>query len=330
MGRAWRCDGGEATAGKLNEEKRGVETPKPPLCAQNSHQRLRVRVGVIGGKINIGEPSRKLTTMAAQNAARRHRKKRAADRSKGEMSRQRKRKNPAELSLQGHRNAIGLLGFLLPVAVYLWAALRETPGLTRWHLLPSVSAYHHTGAGPLFVGVMFAIGLFLVTYRGYIGDLADRRLGKVAGLAAFVVATFPTKAPPPVPSPSWWTEWTGQLHFMAAFILLSCFALFSLWLFQRTEHEDRSQRPPMKKLRDGICLVCGVVILLAMAWAGWRGRGGDSIFCPEATAIFAFGISWLVKAEAFGLLRDRQASGLVPANVPPAAAPAAAPAAPMS
>ncbi|HEY0713071.1 MAG TPA: DUF998 domain-containing protein [Polyangia bacterium] len=207
--------------------------------------------------------------------------------------------------MRAHRNAIGLLGFWLPAAVYLLAAARDTTGLERWEVLSSVSAYHHTGAGPLFAGVLFAIGLFLVTYRGYVEDAADRRVGKVAGVAAFLVAIFPTRAPAPVLPPTWWRPLTGIIHYSAAVVLFGCFILFSVWLFQRSDQPDRARRPPMKRLRDRICMACGISMIGAMVWAGVRARAGQSIFCPEATAIFAFGVSWLVKAEFFGLLSDR-------------------------
>ncbi|HEY0705995.1 MAG TPA: DUF998 domain-containing protein [Polyangia bacterium] len=217
----------------------------------------------------------------------------------------RPRETPAELSLRSHRCVIGILGATLPFAVYLLAGLRQTTGLDRWQFLPSVSAYYHTGAGPLFVGVLFAISLFLYTYRGYVEDVADRIVGKTGGVAAFLVATFPTRAPQPVEAPSWWNERTGVIHYSAAAVLFGCFIVFSVWLFRKSEFRDRRARPFMKKVRDGICLGCGLVMIGAMAWAGLSSLRGGPIFYPEALAILAFGVSWLTKAEALPILRDR-------------------------
>ena len=102
---------------------------------------------------------------------------------------------PEELSLRAHRRIVGTIGFFLPALVYGFAAARPTAGLDRWQLLWSVSAYYYTGAVGVFVGALFALSLFLFSYRGYKGVIADRIVGGVGGLAALVVALFPTAAP---------------------------------------------------------------------------------------------------------------------------------------
>src|ERR1700757_4451397 len=96
------------------------------------------------------------------------------------------------LSQQAHRQLIGYLGLLLPFLLYGVAGLRHTAGLVPWRLLSSISAYYYTGAVAVFVGVLFALALFLLTYRGYKGVIADRVLGLIGGTAAIFVALFPT------------------------------------------------------------------------------------------------------------------------------------------
>ena len=54
---------------------------------------------------------------------------------------------------------------------------RPTPGLPRWETLNSVSAYYYSGAVAAFVRVIFALALFLFTYRGYKNDRVDRWAG---------------------------------------------------------------------------------------------------------------------------------------------------------
>ena len=76
---------------------------------------------------------------------------------------------PQDLSHRFHRSLIGYLGILLPVLLYGLAGLRPTTDLPRWETLNSISAYYHTGAVAVFVGVLFALALFLLTYRGYKG-----------------------------------------------------------------------------------------------------------------------------------------------------------------
>src|SRR5690348_2167695 len=88
------------------------------------------------------------------------------------------------LSQQAHRRLIGILGLLLPFLLYIFAGFRPTTPLPAWRLLDSISAYYYTGGVAVFVGVLFALALFLLTYPGYKGVIADRVLGIVGGTAA--------------------------------------------------------------------------------------------------------------------------------------------------
>jgi hypothetical protein len=205
---------------------------------------------------------------------------------------------PRGLSQRAHRQLIGYLGLLLPFLLYVIAGLRPTAGLVRWELLTSVSAYYYTGAIAVFVGVIFALSLFLFTYRGYAGVLADQVLGAVGGSAALGVALFPTAAPQGLPEPTWWSGWVGVVHYGSAVVLFLAFILFSIWLFRKSSIPTRADRPLDKRRRDDICLACGIVMILAVLGAGWCASRKAPIFWPEAVAIEAFALSWLVKGEA--------------------------------
>ena len=199
------------------------------------------------------------------------------------------------LSLQAHRRIIGTLGLILPPTIYLVAGARPTAGLEDGKLLDSVSAYYYTGAVGVFLGVLFALSLFLLSYRGYKNFVADRIVGAVAGLAAIVVVLFPTGAPPGVPSLLWWGPATGRLHYAAAAVLFTSFIVFSIWLFRKSDTPRRQDRPRDKRVRDDICLVCGLVMIVAVLWAAIT---NGPIFFPESVAIIAFAVSWLTKGEA--------------------------------
>jgi len=207
------------------------------------------------------------------------------------------RAEPDQLSLRSHRRIIGSLGLLLPALVYLGAGARPTPGLPRWKVLWSVSAYYYTGAVGVLVGLLFALSLFLFSYRGYRGVWADRIVGGVGGLAALAVALFPTIAPEGLSSPSWWTPRTGVVHYIAAITLFVSFTLFAVWLFRKSD-KPRRDRPPDKRRRDDICLVCGLVMIACVLWAGVASLLDRPIFAAESIAIVAFAISWLVKGKA--------------------------------
>lgn len=203
--------------------------------------------------------------------------------------------NPAELSLRVHRVAIGALGMVMCPLLLLTAGLRPTPPLQPWTVLGSVSSYSYTGAGALFVGIVFTVGLALFTYRGYRESKADGRVGKVAGVAAMLVAFEPSEPPPGMKPASWWSETNSHIHYWSAAVLFVCFAVFCFWLFRRSNVPPSRKRPLEKAVRDWFSFACGVVIVVALAWTLERVRAEASIFWPEALAITAFSLSWLVK-----------------------------------
>jgi heme/copper-type cytochrome/quinol oxidase subunit 2 len=191
---------------------------------------------------------------------------------------------------------------MLAPLVYLLAGLRPTSGLQQepWKLLDSISAYYHTGATAVFVGVIAALALFLFSYRGYKGAIADRVVGIVGGVAAAAVVLFPADPPPGVTAPYWWTHTTGEIHFVAAVGLFLSFIVFSVWLFRKSDTPRRRDRPAEKRHRDDVCLACGVVMIGAVLWAAVaiHSDGNNPIFLPETIAIVAFAISWLAKGQA--------------------------------
>jgi heme A synthase len=202
------------------------------------------------------------------------------------------------LSQRAHRQLIGYLGLAMPVLLYLIAGFRPTDGLERWEVLCSVSAYYYTGATGVFTGILFALSLFLFSYKGYTGVIADRVVGSIGGAAALGVALFPTAAPPGLTPPTWWSDTTRVIHYLSALTLFASFILFAVWLFRRSTIPLRSARPAKKRHRDDICLACGVVMFGAVLWAASSLITNAPIFVPEAIAIGAFAVSWLVKGEA--------------------------------
>jgi hypothetical protein len=205
---------------------------------------------------------------------------------------------PQDLSQQAHRRLIGVLGLLLPILLFLFAGLRPTAPLPRWSPLDSVSAYYYTGSIGIFVGVLFALSLFLFTYRGYEGVIADRLVGCIGGAAALGVALFPTGAPDGIAPPLWWRPALRTVHYVSAIALFVSFILFATWLFRKSSVPRGERRPAAKRRRDAVCLVCGVVMIVSVLWAGTSMITHAPIFLPEAVAILAFSVSWLAKGEA--------------------------------
>ena len=84
------------------------------------------------------------------------------------------------------RKAVGIIGVSLPVVLLLgnWLVF----GCTR--LEDSISYYYYSGMRGVLVGSLWAIGVFLLSYRGY--DTRDQMAGRLACFFALGVALFPT------------------------------------------------------------------------------------------------------------------------------------------
>lgn len=213
-------------------------------------------------------------------------------------------------SYRGLRRSVGAIGLLLPFWLIV-AGLGWLGGIR-----PSISAYYYAPfSGGVFVGALSAIGVFLISYRGYVPEagerLSDRHLALAAGTAAILVALFPTDG------------FVGQtalvapvsvLHFIAAAVFLSLLGVFSLYRFTRSDLPP-DQQPPDKRLRNRIYRKCGRVIFACLGLIAlfklleWRGLYSPPLsswmFWLESIAVWAFGISWLVKGEVLEAIGPR-------------------------
>jgi hypothetical protein len=204
-----------------------------------------------------------------------------------------------DASTHGHRQMIGALGMLLPPALIVIAWWRPTTGLERVRFLDSMSAYYYSGAVATFCGVLAALAVFMLTYRGFRdsqGNISrlDQNLAWFAGIAAALVALFPTTPPAGAATPLWWREIVGDAHGFAAAGLFIAFAVFSLVLFPKKGKSSSK----WKGVRNVIHRVCGVMIVVCIIWAAVAIRYEKSILLPEALALEFFGISWLTKGRA--------------------------------
>lgn len=208
--------------------------------------------------------------------------------------------NPDDLSSYLHRQLIGYVGLGLPWLLWLYAGWLPTQGVPLSEPLGSVSAYFYTSAVPAFVGGLVALAVFLFTYHGYNNPShrSDRQAAVVAGIAAVLVAFFPTDAPHASLVPLWWKPVMSTIHYLAAVVLFGSFIFFCLVLFRKTDVKA-GERPLLEKqARNSLYLLCGIAMLVCMAWAAINLRQGASIFWPEALALQFFAISWLVKGRA--------------------------------
>lgn len=211
------------------------------------------------------------------------------------------------------RQALGVLGILFPLLLLAGSFLGQAD------LPPAISDYYHTLLRDLFVGCLFAIGMFLLFYKGHKplrGErFSDDVVTSIAGFGAVLLALFPNEAPRP--DPESFTQsmlgigWTVRVHYLAAQLFLFSLAYMCLVKFTRTESLPRRR----------IYRTCGWAIIamgcLATAASIFKVFGSSTqrafvhdyslVLWAEAIGIWAFGCSWLVKGRADSLVfRSRQ------------------------
>lgn len=207
------------------------------------------------------------------------------------------------------RKAIGIIGILMPIVVRALAYFHD--GIPSNE---SVSAYYYTVSRDVFVGALFATGVFLFCYRG--PDVQDNVLTNIAGVCAVAIGLFPTdptyhpvvterlKALPDQTcykalfDPHCYTSaGTPGYHIYVVvpfFLLISYLTLFRFTKPSRPNVTDR------KRKRNKIYVACGLVMfasLVAIVVLKWLSRD-NPIYVPETIAIVAFGVAWLTKGQA--------------------------------
>jgi hypothetical protein len=208
--------------------------------------------------------------------------------------------NSLALSYLTLRQTIGLLGIGLPFIVSLGAEI-----FFQDEIQSSISDYYHTGMRDVFVGILCTIGFFLLSYKGY--ERKDTLAGKCGCVLAICTALFPTT---PNGKAQEGLDFVGYVHIAFAGLFFLTLIYFSLFLFTKT---DKSKTPSRRKLlRNTVYKACGyamaICILLIAFYFSFLKKSTPfleeykPVFWLEATAIVAFGISWLTKGQA--ILKD--------------------------
>jgi uncharacterized membrane protein YiaA len=191
------------------------------------------------------------------------------------------------------RRAIGILGITLPVILLTWGLLADR----RW--LATISAYYSLRARDALVGCLCTIGCFLFTYHGH--DNHDNVAGHLAGTCAVLVALVPSTHP----------GVQHALHFVFAALLFVLLAYISYFRFTRQDDHPSEA----KLVRNRVYRRCAVAMVVCVALI----PVGDlthltrllapirPTFLLETLALWAFGLSWLVKGGT--LWRDPPAAG---------------------
>lgn len=192
------------------------------------------------------------------------------------------------ISYKTLRVLIGVAGIGLPVLMIVGKLIAEG----NLQLEFSVSDYYDNGvAGDLLVGILFALGFFLFSYRGY--EAIDNKIATIGAVMALGVALFPTTSN---------TLWVHYMHFVFAISLFIVFIIFSMYLFRKTSKSKIVSDE--KKDRNKVYLICGIIMIasiigiaIGMIWFEAACAKMSLVFWGEAVALISFGISWLTKSE---------------------------------
>ncbi|MFM7350415.1 MAG: hypothetical protein ACKO01_13185 [Erythrobacter sp.] len=154
----------------------------------------------------------------------------------------------------------------------------------------SISYFYHVPATRnLFVGLLWALGLFLVLFQGL--SRAENLLLTLAGVLLIGVAMVPTGIDQCTDSASSWHAGLAFAFFACLFVLALGFSkrrlTYILW-------------PPLRARFERAYTFAGLMMigLPCAAWAisRWQGREcGHAIYWTEGAAILAFAFYWFVK-----------------------------------
>jgi hypothetical protein len=204
------------------------------------------------------------------------------------------------------RQMIGWIGLAMPITVRLGAYL-FSPHI---HSTESISAYYYTGMRDVFVSTLVLVGVLLACYRT--PSRIDNAVAIIAGLAAIGIGLFPMNPTfaeeiiheYPLMAPNADGEKCyvirGFLHYH--FVFVSIFFALSFYLVYFRFSAFTPPAPTRQKLaRNKVYKWCGAVMFFAFATIGIQAltTQGGSIFWPEAAAVVAFAVAWLVKGRTF-------------------------------
>ncbi len=214
--------------------------------------------------------------------------------------------NPAVLSYNNMRRAVGIIALALPFLLSLGNILLTLIG--PGHLLPRpllescVSNYYYTVTGRFLVGGLCAIAMFLMSCQGY--DRSDEIAGYLACVFALGVAFFPT-TDPSIPDPSGFAKAISNVHRGSAALLFLTLAYFCLFLFRKTSGLREPTR--QKLMRNTVYTICGWTIIgCIVVMTSLNIPAVSSFLAPinplftfESLALLAFGLAWLTKGDGF-------------------------------
>ncbi len=155
------------------------------------------------------------------------------------------------------QQVVGVIALTLPFVLILGNRL------FGGELKGSISAYYYTHMGSYFVGSLFALGVFFVSYQHRpLPDYAwDNRFANLAGIMAIAVALFPVASNPGNASAG--SKTVAVFHLACAATLFALLGTFALVFFTKSGEPNLMSK--QKQQRNLVYRVCGSTIFAAIA-----------------------------------------------------------------
>lgn len=186
------------------------------------------------------------------------------------------------------------------------------------HSLLSVSESYFAGdwSRNIFVGFLFAISAFLLSYNGQ--TRAHMILSRVAALAGIGVAMFPCKC-------SNREEIIPYVHYTSAAVMFAVLAYFCIEFYRHAKSKGYRQAVWRAKIYLACFWTMAVAIAALAVNAIWGQELGIEVRFPrvvfygEAMALVAFGVCWLVASRVLPVLTRPEERHRLLAEDPPGA-----------
>lgn len=209
------------------------------------------------------------------------------------------------ISFRRIRKAIGILALSFPIVLWL---LSQIP-FFETDIQASISHYYYTNFRDLFTGILCAIGLFLIRYKGHTNSNLfknDSKLTNLAGFMAFGIALVPT-----APATCCDMEhtlipvcctWLGWFHYGFAAVFFVALSIISINVFTIGQKQTRGLTKSIFD-ENNIYKICGYTMLVLLVLAPlceiFKCFAHSTLLFETLILIF-FGISWLIKGRALG------------------------------
>ena len=209
------------------------------------------------------------------------------------------------ISFRRIRKAIGWLGIGLPFTLIFFSLIP----VFRTSIQNSISYYYYTNLREIFTGVLCAVSLFLIRYKGYYNPVFwknDDKMTNLAGITALGVALIPTN---PVSCPEkiytlipFCYKFLGWFHYLFAATFFLILAIISIAVF--TIGQNKARDLPVSLVNENnIYRICGYAIIIFIIMVpvfDLLKLFPSSTLILETLSLIAFGTSWLVKGRVLG------------------------------